>query len=219
MIHPFALHPAIYWIGGVAVIGLAVSVYQADQEAEAAKALALAQSQPEAARLEGFDPNLHLGHDGELTLTAQIDLAQLHEVVAPHGLPPERRWVAPLYDTNAKAPDPAVDAMMLAPSKGFSADRLDALSEKTGPLGPVVTLNGRLVDPAPFEEAVVDAIALDGQVASPDVIYIEPFLHGRDAAFAPSPRGRAQALAIALGGALMLAYGVVWRWIRRRFVR
>ena len=86
-------------------------------------------------------------------------------------------------------------------------------------MGPVVTLNGRLVDPAPFEMAMVDALAGDDQVLSPDTIYLEPFLEGRAAHFAPRDRGRQRSIAIGVLGFLIIGYGFLWRWLRRRFLR
>lgn len=219
MIHPFTLHPVIYWVGGAAVIAFAVQLYRDDLDDAADRSLALSQAQPEMVRLEGFDPNLNIGHDGEVTIRVQVDLDQIHEVTLERGFPPEKRWTAPLYATRAEEHEPVVGGVLLVRERKFDASRLTALSDNTGALGPVLTLDGRLVEPGPFQDGLDDALARDGVIASPDAIYVEPFLDGREIAFAPRTQGRDQAIALGVLGGLIILYGMVWRLIRRQFVR
>jgi hypothetical protein len=207
----FRMSSWLYFLLAPAVLACAVFLYFDLEGDEAAKAKALAHKPPEPVAIESYDPAKNRSDFEEVTVLAQLDLATIVEVVeSKRGVERSRTTVGRLYPVGAKdknAPAPAV----LATHDGLSDVQISTMAAGTGPIGPILKINGR--------EDGRGGIALDADKAlesGPPVaearLYIQPFVNGREAGLAKKG-GAGGVLGLgAVAAALLGFYG----WWRRR---
>lgn len=212
MVNPFALPRWIYWLVGLLAVALGVYFWRAQEMVEAEKAAALAGGPPPAARLEAFDAARHRGPFDEIVMLAQVDLGAVYQLSRGSPASGERRWIAPLYATDARRPADAPLAVLFETEGGVPEAKMRPWVEGVGPIGPILRLNGRLESPGSFGSMVADALGQAGLSKRVALLYVDPFLDGREAALAPNDDWKWSTGGLGALGVVALAYG----FLRRR---
>lgn len=139
---------------------------------------AAAQPAPKPVAIENYRAARDSNSIGEVTLLAQIDLNNMIDVTrTKRGVERDHWVIAPLYPMNAKdrsAPAPGV----LVQRGRLEDEAARRLIKGDGPIGPIVQLNGLMVDD--FGDIRAIDTALDGKVKlAAEPIRIDPFEEGR----------------------------------------
>ncbi|EAR50815.1 hypothetical protein OG2516_09458 [Oceanicola granulosus HTCC2516] len=178
------------WLVGVVALGVVAVGAWLQAEANDARAemaeLYLA-GPPAAVPVSAFHPSNDLGPLSEVVLTAQLDVAgaRLLEPDDEAGAP---ALMVPLYGEEATLSDlnaPFGIALFTGPgfsAERFTAERFEALARARGPIGPVVTLNGRYGAVGAWAETLAGAEVPAAMLRR--VVY--PFVEGRRAAYLPA---------------------------------
>lgn len=202
----FRLPVWVYLIVAPLGIALAGYLYLDDRQAEADKAIARAGKAPAPVKIETFDASRNTGAAHEVNVVAQVDVSQMMELTQSKKGSVRERWVlAPIYSTVA-ADTKAPALGLLIQRGGASDDQLRSLVVADGPIGPVMKLDGFLLDKS-AENTAIDQMRDRVQLA-PGAIFIDPFEAGRDAGLAASTGGRDSALIVLVGSLLVAAYGL-----------
>lgn len=202
----FRLPPIAYWLLCPLGIAAAVALYISDQNKEAEKARALAATPPAAVKLEAFDARRDTGVAQEVTIVAQADVTQAMDVTRSKRGNVREQWVIiPLYPTTAKDSTGAATGVFLQHGTA-SVEQLEKLVVSEGAFGPILQLNGTMIDPATESEAL-ETIRGRMQIA-PNAVYIDPFEAGRGAGLAASDNGRQAAFGLGILSLLVGLYGV-----------
>lgn len=165
----------IIWVAGALGLVGGGGWIHAFYTEEAAKAAALIEGPPAMITLEELRTT-PLGPFDEVLVTAQMTPSSL--VANPT---PNTRWIVPLYGANAVAPERPI-AWMAHAVLPWGQGELQVGGRAVGPFGPLVEVNGRLVDPKQHYGAVVQALGRFDEMA----VVIEPFAMPRQRFLAPA---------------------------------
>ena len=207
-----ALHPAVYWAIGALFGAAGLLLFLDDHDVQTARAKALAGPPPTMVQLGAFNPERNVGLLGEVFISAQLDIGATYKLSDTRLSYVSTRWMAPLYDVSARTPDKMVKAVMLESDPEISREQLEAIAVDTSGARPLVDINGAIVTPSPvFRELAAEALTEHGFTLSPDAIFIDPFLNGREAELAPQTFHRNIAYALGGFGALAFLFGMIRR--------
>lgn len=209
------LPPLVYFIVAVSVVVLSGLMFFDHQRDEAAKAQARAGKRPEAVVIEQFDRTRNVGPADEVTVLGQLDVDRVVDVSKTKDGRETDRWtIAPIYPTNAQAPNGAAPAVFVQHGS-LTEQQMVRLAVATGKFGPILLLNGKMEKHADGSEEVRKA--LDGRVAvAPEAIYIDPFEEGRLKGLEASSTGRNIAIFGLVVALAIAGYGIYRRWDLRR---
>lgn len=177
------------FVPGILIVGLFGLVGYAVSDEEAQKAKARASAPPPVVAVEDFDPAKDRHSFDEVNVRAQLDIKTMDKVIDEDSPSDDERrtTVVRLYPASAKdrnAPAPGV----LVTYKPLSANRIIAMTEKMGPIGPIVVINGRAQSTSGIKNDAAKAIDR-GPLVAEDAPYIEPFMDDRMAALAAEDGG------------------------------
>ncbi len=191
-----------------------------DVQNRADRALALRQGPPPAVALQNFAPTLHTGPAREVTVLAEVDLADPLLLSLRGSNPMKTAVVFPLFPIsdrgaeviNARLEDPArvaVEGIETGPEFAFpnalgllfhilpqgetDLSKLDAyLSQDlgSGAFGEVIELNGEAVEPGSFTLMADGALAAKDLKLAQNYLAVAPYVDGRKAALALPPQSR-----------------------------
>lgn len=208
------LHPLVYWITGLLLLGLAVYIFMKESGENAARSEALEGSRPEAVAIEAFDPAIHSNEAREAVVLGEVGLDAAYQLTRPNGAP--GAWVAPLRPAEGGGERTTISRGVLETDGAAIVDRLSEWAETDGADGPVVRLHGVWVRPAGrMREVIGEAFAEKGLTLAEDALFIDPFLTPREVALAQRTDSGWPG-AIAVIGILVFLYGFIPRFFRRR---
>ncbi|MCW3836362.1 hypothetical protein ACFQ1E_10955 [Sphingomonas canadensis] len=198
--------PAIAYFA-IAPLGvvMAVTLYFQDRAEEAEKAAARAGKPPALVKIEEFQKGRNVGPAHEVNVLGQVDVTRMVELTRTKRGVESDRWVmAPVYPTNATSnAEPAIGQMI---QRGHVSDAaLQKLIAAEGAFGPIMVLDGQMVEPS-NERKALDEIADKIQLA-PTALLVDPFEEGRTAGLAPSTSGRDTAIFALILALLVAGYG------------
>jgi hypothetical protein len=212
------MHPLVLTFVSPILLLFAWVMYSGSGDDEAAKARARALPPPAAVKIEEFDASKHRGPSGEVVILAQADLTKLSDLVFSKGADEKRRYVlAPLYPVGATDVTGPAYGVIVERTR-LTNQQIKDLTVGEGPLGPILKLDGELVDAS---EIGAVPPRQNGQYhrVDPRPLYLAPSPRGRTAALAPSDAGRQAAFFVAGLAALLFVLGIalqVQRVRRRR---
>lgn len=183
------LNPMVLALASVATLATGMVLQGAENRENRGKAAALMAGPPAALAVEELAARLPAHPFDEVTVTAQLDIGstRLMTVATPTGR--ERAAAIPLVPVGAQPGDRAI-ALALFTAADFSFAEVAqsgflAFSDRIGPLGPILTLNGREGDLGVFGPAVAERQLRGDLAVPPGAPVIAPFLRGRAAAYEP----------------------------------
>lgn len=217
-----SFHPLIYYILGLGVAALAVSVIWRGGQEASERADALAGAPPALTQLSAFDAAADVGAANEVLIEAQINLGALAVIRFKRGAEEVTRTIAPLFAENAaEAPD-RVTALLYETDGALDEAALAPILRGDGPASALETaarveINGALTPLARRSRRVIEeALGAKGLTLAEDAILINPFLEGREAALGARAELDSLALYAAFSGFLIFGYGLFRSWWTRR---
>ncbi|MEM9725368.1 MAG: hypothetical protein AAF909_07890 [Pseudomonadota bacterium] len=216
----FRLHPVLYWIAAVAVIGLGVFSYFDTLQDNERRAAALADGAPAPVRLSEFDPAAHGNAAGEVTIIAAIEADAMYTLTEEkNGRETDRNWTAPLRTAIASGDRSVIRAAIFERGDDISNDQLAEWIIANSGYGPIVQLNGVLRTlTSKDREQVENAFAEQNLTLAEDAIFIDPFLLPREQELA-SRDPMTFPIVAGVVSVLLFLYGFFRRWMRRRAAR
>ncbi|MBX2855040.1 MAG: hypothetical protein KTR21_08630 [Rhodobacteraceae bacterium] len=207
-----ALNPVVYWLIGVPFILAGLLLFFHDHDIETTRAQALAGPPPTMVQLSSFNPNRNVGLSEEVFISAQLDIGATYKLTKRTTSLDSTRWMAPLYDIRARTPEKYVRAVMFESADEITRAQLETIAVDTSGARPLVEMNGVLANPSPeFRKLAAEALAEHGFILSPDAIFIDPFLDGREVGLGRQILLRNIAFALGGFGALALIFGMLRR--------
>lgn len=185
------------------VLGALASAWYAYDyfHSEAEKRRAREGGPPKIVAIQDFKRGSDVGPADEVMVLAQALPAEIRQDPST-----QTRWIIPLHPTTA---DAAPVAFLAEAKRPFTRELLTSAIQGKGPSGFLMRINGRVADAGMHHDALEKvAGSFDEQV-----LVIEPFLDGREAALAPEDRSQLwTGLAVLVVSLCVVAYGVhEWR--------
>lgn len=171
---------------------------------EAAKEAALAAGPPPLTPIEAFDAARDVGRADEVRVLAQLAPQSVTTYPAPR-----TRFIAPLLASDETDPNGPPLAWMAHDTASWDPAAVAQNMRGSGPTGgPLIELNGVVVDPAPHFSAF-ERVAAAG---AGEGVVIQPFMSGRGAALAPDASAVNTALFGLLAPVGAIGFGLLsWR--------
>ncbi|MBX2856332.1 MAG: hypothetical protein KTR21_15175 [Rhodobacteraceae bacterium] len=217
MFSTFKLHPIFYWIGGPLIIAFGIFMQFNEADKNQQRRQALAAGAPAMVDIGTFDETKHMGPANEVSIRGQLDLS-INYTLTREGKYGAKtiRWMAPLYDPAAVEPENPVRAIVLESDGKPEQDDLAAMMKGIANDRPIIEINGEESGPGRFRSMVREALEEQGLTLSPDAVFIDPFLEGREAALKPSQGDNSFSYGIMGVGLLVFGYGFLRQTARRR---
>jgi len=197
----------MYFALAVGSLPAAFYFWQDHESKEADKATALSQPPPAPVTIQAFDPVSDQGPAAEVEILAQAAVDHAYTMTRKS----RKVVLIPLFATDALSTAAESLGAIFELEGELTNEELAAMVVAEGPMGPILAINGVLVEPGRFGTSINDALRDAGIARAQGYLYVDPFRRGRESGLAPSGSGPMLAYLILGFGAVSLAIGLYRR--------